>query len=257
MQDAVLSLDPLKFRYADGDVLAHLRFDGRVAPIRGTFDLSAHGMQLKTLFPVAEDKRISLGRADGEAKLEASGQSVGALLGAANGELKLLLDSGTVSKSLLETAELNLANIITTKLFGDRQVQIDCAAADLVAKDGVFDVRTFIIDTDIARIDITGTVSLRDESVDLVVRPKNKSIRLLSLHSPLHVRGPFANIDVGIDKGALLTRAAAALGLAALAAPGAALVPLTSTSFGSSDQNRCLALLAPVDKEQVAPHKAQ
>jgi len=244
MNDAVLSLDPLKFRYADGDVMAHMRFDGRVAPIKGTFDLSARGMQLKNMFPAADGKQISLGRADGEAKLAGSGQSIGALLGAANGELKLLLDNGTVSKSLLEAAGLNLPNMIAAKLFGDRQVRIDCAAADLVAKEGVFDARTFIIDTDITQIRVSGTINLRDESVDLVVHPNAKSVRLLSLHSPLHVRGPFANIDVSVDKGALLTRAATALGLAVVAAPAAALVPLTSTSLGANKENRCNVLLA-------------
>jgi uncharacterized protein involved in outer membrane biogenesis len=244
MNDAVLSLDPLKFRYADGDVMAHMRFDGRAAPIKGTFDLSARGMQLKNMFPAAEGKQLSLGRADGEAKLTGSGQSVGALLSAANGELRVLLDNGTVSKSLLESAGLNLPNMIATKLFGDRQVRIDCAAADLVAKDGVFDARTFIIDTDISQIKVSGTISLRDESVDLVVHPNSKSVRLLSLHSPLHVRGPFANIDVSVDKGALLTRAATALGLAVVAAPAAALVPLTSTSLGGDKENRCNQLLA-------------
>ena len=242
LDDAVLSLEPFKFRYAWGDVDARLRLDGRAAPIKGSLELSAHGMQLKHLVPAADGADVSLGRADGEAHLTATGQSVGALLGAADGELKLLLDSGTISKQLLETAGLNMPNIILTKMFGDRQVKIDCAAADFVAKSGVFDARTFIVDTDVARITVDGNVDLGREWIDLVVHPDSKGVRLFSLHSPLHVRGPFKNIDVSIDKGALLARAAGAIGLAAVAAPAAALVPLTSANVGAND-NRCVALL--------------
>ena len=242
MNDAVLSLQPLKFRYAWGDVDATLRFDGRQSPIDAKLDLTARGMQLKHLFAFADNAQVSLGRADGEATLTARGESIGALLGAANGHLKLLLDNGTVSKALLETAGLNLPNMLVTKLFGDRQVKIDCAAANLVATSGVFTANPFVIDTDVTRLDVTGTIDLGRETVDLVVHPDSKSVRVLSLHSPLHVRGPFRNVDVSIDKGALLARAASAIGLAALAAPAAALVPLTSTSLGSAP-NRCESLL--------------
>ena len=252
MDDAVLSLEPLKFRYADGDVVAHLRFDGSGTPINGAFELRARGMQLNELFPLGNDKQLSLGRADGEAKLSARGESVGSLLGAADGDIRLLLDNGAISKALLETAGLNLPNILVAKLFGDRQVKIDCAAADLVARHGIFDARTFVIDTDVARIDVSGQINLHDETVDLVVHPQSKGIRLLSLRSPLHLRGPFANVDVSVDKGALLKRAAAALGLATLAAPAAALVPLTSANVGAG-KNRCTPLLAP--QTSASPHR--
>jgi uncharacterized protein involved in outer membrane biogenesis len=254
MDDAVLSLEPLRFRYAWGDVESTLRFDGRSAPIKATLDLAARNMQLKHLVPALAADQLTLGRADGAAKLAASGDSIGALLGAASGELKLVLDGGTISKALIETAGLNVPNIIATKLFGDKPVKIDCAAADLVAAGGVFDSHSFI-DTDIALIAVTGKVDLRNETVDLVVRPDSKGIRLLSLRSPLHVQGSFKNIDVSIDKGTLLARTAGAIGLAALAAPAAALVALTSTNFGSSE-NRCAALASQMPKVPASATKA-
>jgi len=245
MDDAVLTLDPLRFRYAWGDVESTLRFDGRSTPIKATFDLTARDMQLKHLLPSLAADQLTLGRADGAAKLAASGDSVGALLGAATGELKVVLDGGTISKGLIETAGLNLPNMVVNKLFGDKPVKIDCAAADLVASGGVFDSRTFI-DTDIALIAVTGKVDLRNETVDLVVRPDSKGIRLLSLRSPLHVKGPFKNVDVSIDKGTLIARAAGAIGLAAIA-PVAALLPLTATNLGSGE-NRCEGLARQMPK---------
>ena len=69
MDDAVLSLKPLRFRYAYGDVNAAMRFDGQNAPIKSTLQLSARGVQLKYLFPSAEAMKTSLGEANGEANL--------------------------------------------------------------------------------------------------------------------------------------------------------------------------------------------
>jgi uncharacterized protein involved in outer membrane biogenesis len=151
---------------------------------------------------------------------------------------------------LLETLGLNLPNMVVTKLFGDKQVNIDCAAADLVASGGVFDARSFVIDTDTALIEITGKIDLGNERIDLVVHPHSKGVRLLSLRSPIDVKGPFRNIDVGVEKGALLARAAGAIGLAVVAAPAAALLPLTSTSFGTPD-SRCEELLKVAQKAQA------
>jgi len=153
---------------------------------------------------------------------------------------------------------MDVAQFVVTKLFGDKQVKIDCAAADLVATNGVFDARTFVIDTDTALITIKGKVDLNNERVDLVVDPDAKGVRLLSLRSPLHIKGPFRDVDVSIDKGMLLARAAGAIGLAAVAAP-AALLPLTSTNIGN-DASRCTALVDAMPKHapaKTAPRKAR
>ena len=249
MDNAIMLLEPLKFRYAHGDVDATLRMDGRTAPIKATLDLKARDMQLNNLFP-ADPGQVTLGRADGEAKLTATGDSVGTLLGAANGGLKLRLGGGTMSKGLLETIGLNLPNIIVTKLFGDKQVKIDCAAADLVGSNGVFDSRSFVIDTDIALIEVTGKIDLANERVDLVVHPHSKGVRVFSLRSPIDVKGPFRDIDVSVQKGPLLARAAGAIGLAVVAAPAAALLPLTSTSLGAPD-SRCEELVKVAQKAQA------
>jgi uncharacterized protein involved in outer membrane biogenesis len=252
MENGVLSLKPLRFRFAYGDIDSSLRLDGRSAPIKATFDLSARDVQLKHVFPWAEPLQLKLGTANGTANLTASGDSVGALLGAADGEVKALLDSGSISKGLVETAGLNLPNILITKIFGDKQVQINCAAADLIATKGIYDARLLLIDTDIAQIVVTGNIDLANEKLDLTVRPNSKGVRLLSLRSPIYVKGTFKEPEAGINKGAVLARAAGATALALLATPVAALLPLTATNMGDSE-NACAPVLKQV---QQAPAPA-
>jgi uncharacterized protein involved in outer membrane biogenesis len=77
---------------------------------------------------------------------------------------------------------------------------------------------------------------------------------VLSLHSPIDVKGPFRNVDVSVEKGPLLARAAGAIGLAVVAAPAAALLPLTSTNLGAPD-SRCEELLAQKTSTDKAARK--
>ena len=246
MDNALLTLDPLRFKFAYGDVESSLRFDGRTAPIKGSLKLSARDIQVERLIPKAQSAQASLGHANGEATLEARGNSVAALLGASSGELKLVLDGGTLSKALIETMSLNMPNILLAKLFGDKQVTINCAAADFVGSSGTYDARLFLLDTDIATINVTGKINLASEQLDLVVHPDSKGMRLLSLRSPIHVQGTFGQPDVGVDKGALLLRGLGAAALGVVAAPAAALLPLTATNLGKDGESRCAGLLKQV-----------
>ncbi len=242
MDNAVLSLDPLKFRFAYGDVDGAIKMDGSDVPIKGSIKATAKEIQLKRLLKLDAPSQFDIGNANATVDLTSSGNSVGDLLGAANGEVKALIGGGHVSKVLMEEAALNVPNILIAKITGDKQIQINCAAANFEANAGTYYSRLFLIDTDAAQINIDGTVDLASEKLDLTVHPDTKGIRLFSLRSPIHVKGTFKKPDIGIDKGILFARGAGAIGLAVFAAPAAALLPLTA-GLGKKDEDRCTPLL--------------
>lgn len=252
LDDGALVLDPLRFGLAGGQVAGKLRLDGSAAPMRGALQLRARHLKLKQLFPNFAPMHTSLGEINGDAALDARGNSVAALLGSASGELKLLMNDGAISRNLLETAGLNVGNIVLGKLFGDRTVKIDCAAADLAAQDGLFRTRLFVFDTQDALIDIKGTVNFADEKLDLDVTPHTKGFRVLSLRSPLYVRGTLKNPDVGVHAGPLLARGAGAVALGVVAAPAVALLALVVPSHDTGNANTCTAVL----QQMRAPSRA-
>jgi uncharacterized protein involved in outer membrane biogenesis len=247
-----LSLDPLDFGIAGGNATSTIHLNGRAAPMQGTLDLRARNLQLKQLLPKAPTTQATLGEINGAIKLSGTGNSIAALLGSSDGELKMLVENGTVSRELMELAGLNIGNYLLAKLFGDEPVPINCAATDLVAKDGLTTTRLALIDTRNALVDIDGTVNFATEGLDLTVSPHTKGLRILSLRSPLYVRGTFAHPQAGVKAGPLLLRGAGALALAAFAAPAAALLPLIAPS---RDRNAtpCAALLAKMHKAPTAP----
>ncbi|MFC5582448.1 AsmA family protein [Rhodanobacter terrae] len=243
MNNGALYLDPLRFGLAGGSVRSHVTLDGSQAPMRGVMKLDARHLKLKQLFPTFAPMQTSFGEINGDVTLDARGNSVAALLGSANGELKLLMNDGAISKNLLETAGLNVGNIVIGKLFGDKTVKINCAASDMTAKDGLFDMRLFVFDTDDAVINVDGNINFASEKLDLDVIPHTKGFRILSLRSPLYVQGTLKDPDVGVHVGPLLARGAGVVALGVMAAPAAALLALVSPSHGDNGDNTCNTVL--------------
>ncbi|MBR7973212.1 AsmA family protein [Burkholderia vietnamiensis] len=229
LQDGVLSLEPLRFGVAGGTLATDARLDGSRAPLKGRFTLAARHLKLKQLFPTQKVMQTALGEINGDASLSATGNSPAALAATSTGEVKALVTDGRISRLLMEAAGLNVANVVYEKLFGNRDVNINCAAIDFVAKDGMLDPKVFALDTDDALINVDGPINLRDESIDLKIHPHTKGFRVFSLRSPLYAKGTFKNPKVGVDAGALALRAGAMVGLG-LINPFAALIPLIAPS---------------------------
>jgi uncharacterized protein involved in outer membrane biogenesis len=229
MTHGVLSLEPLKFGVAGGSLASDIHLDGSATPLKGRFSTEARHLKLKQLLPTVKTMQNALGEINGDAALSATGNSPAALAGTSNGEVKLLVTEGAISRLLMEAAGLNVANVVYEKLFGNRDVQINCAAGDFVVTNGVLDSRVFALDTQDAVINVDGTVNMKDETMDLAVHPHTKGLRIFSLRSPLYVKGTFKDPHVGVNEAALALRGGAMVGLG-LINPFAALIPLIAPS---------------------------
>jgi AsmA family protein len=241
LNDGQLSLQPLRFGVAGGKLDADVRLDGHASPLNGRAKISARNFKLKQLFPGFEPMKTSFGELNGDADISGHGNSIAALLGTANGELKMLVNDGAVSRSLMEIAGLNVGNYVVGKLFGDQEVKINCAAADLGIKDGLATTKLFVFDTENAIIYITGTTNFATEQLDLKIAPESKGFRVFSLRSPLYVRGTFAKPDAGVQSGPLMLRGAGMVALGVVMGPAAGLLALIAPSGG--EPNQCAPLL--------------
>lgn len=247
LDDGVLSLEPLRFGMAGGTLDAQIRLNGAVTPMQGRVRLSARALKLKQLFPTFEPMQTSLGALNGDASLSGTGNSVAALLGSADGELKMLISDGAVSRSLLEIAGLNVGNYLVGKLFGDDEVTINCAAADLGIKQGLMSTRLFVIDTENAVIKVDGSANFAREQLDFEIVPAAKGLRIFSLRSPLYVRGTFKEPNAGVQATPLALRGVGLLALGVAVAPAAGLLALVAPSEGE-EPSQCAPLLQQMQK---------
>ncbi|ALI02038.1 outer membrane assembly protein AsmA [Pseudomonas sp. FW306-02-F02-AA] len=249
LNDGQISLEPLRFGVAGGKLDAQIRLNGLATPLEGRAKLTARGFKLKQLFPSFETMKTSFGELNGDADLAGHGNSVAALLGSANGDLKLLMNDGAISRQLMELAGLNVGNYVVGKIFGDQDVKINCAAADFDVKTGLATSRLFVFDTENAIVYIDGTANMATEQLDLTITPESKGVRLISLRSPLYVRGKFIKPDTGVKGVPLMLRGAGMVALGVIAGPAAGLLALVAPSGG--EPNQCAPLL-----EQMKAGKA-
>lgn len=242
LKDGVLTLAPLRFEVAGGQVQGKVRLDGSASEgLQASLEAQARQLQLRQLLPALEGVPASVGALNGRLTLAARGESVAALLGAADGEVSAVINEGSVSKLLLEKMGLNFGSVVLTTMLGDHPVRLNCLVSDFSFQHGIMRSRSVVADTEDATIGVAGSVDLARERLDLTLKPDSKGLRLLSLRAPLYVRGSFQHPELSVDKRVLALRAGGALALAALA-PVAALAPLISLTGEASPG--CAQLLA-------------
>lgn len=229
LDSGILKVRPLEVGLAGGQVHGNVTLDARRDVIVAVVDLRASGLELPRLFP--KIKATSVGRIGGEATLEGRGNSVARMLATADGEVAAVMGAGEVSNLLLELAGLDIAESLKFLLGKDRSVRLRCAYVDFGVDEGVARARSLAFDTTDTVILGKGSLSLRNEELDLVLRPRPKDLSPVSLRVPLEVGGTFKDPQLSPQPGPLVARAAVAAALFAIAPP-AALLALIETGPG-------------------------
>lgn len=231
LNDSVLTLDPLNFGLAGGELNAVITLDGRKDPIQAHARVRARKILIAKLFPTVELNKNSIGQINGEFDLTGQGNSVGRMLAGASGKVGLVVAGGEVSKLMMEKVGLHLWEILELNLSGDRLIKLRCGVADFDVKQGIMQVDALIFDTVVTTIIGTGSIDLAQEKLDLTLNQKTKNTSPLALRSPIYVRGSFGKPDIGIDKGRVAARALGALALG-MVNPLLALMPLIDAGPG-------------------------
>lgn len=240
LRDAVLRLDPLEFGIAGGKLAGSIQLDGSGTPLRAEADLHARRIVFARLFPGARNQRAEVGRLSGDMKLSGAGNSPAEMLAGMNGQGGFVVSRGEVSRLMMELAGLHVLEAVVVALSGDKPIVIRCGMAAFHVKQGVLESDQFVLDTTITKIAGAGSVDFAREEVDLTLRPQAKETSFVSLRSPIHVVGPFADPDVKVDKKALVARGVGALALGAIN-PVLALAPLVE--IGREEDSDCAKLL--------------
>ncbi|CAD5365952.1 putative AsmA family protein YhjG [Rubrivivax sp. A210] len=231
LQGRQLRLDPLHFDIAGGRVQASLGLDARQPPLRGRLAARLNGLQPGRLLPTADRRLDALGRVDGDLELQGQGATVAALLASSSGHLRLAAHSGQISRLLMEQTGLHLLEILRLNLSGDQAIALHCAVAEFKVAQGVMQVRTLVLDTEVNTLVGSGVIDLAHEQFDLTLIPRTKVASIVALRSPIRIGGSFASPVLDVDRGRIAARGLGALALGLLN-PLLALLPLIETGPG-------------------------
>jgi uncharacterized protein involved in outer membrane biogenesis len=223
LDDGLLRLEPLNFGVAGGDIRSTIRMDARRPQIATSLQASVRRVQLGQLFPDAKLAEQASGGIGGEIDLTGNGNSIAAMLGSSDGNVAVGMGKGHVGNLIMELAGLDVAESLKFLFTGDKQIPLRCAFADFGVKDGLMDSRALAVDTTDTLIIGEGTVNLKNEQMDLLLKPRPKDISILALRSPLRIDGTFKDPGFRPDFKALGLRGAIALALGSIAPPAALL----------------------------------
>ncbi len=250
LKQAQLTLDPLDFALAGGQVKAQLTLDGRNEPLHGHLKAQLRGLLLGRLLQTDDPAAARAGRLDGDLELKGQGASVGRLLASADGRLSLVAQNGQISRLLMEMSGLHLLEILQLKLSGDQTVALNCAVVDFGVAKGVMQARALVLDTAVNTLVGSGQIDLAQEKLDLTVVPHTKKASLVALRGPVYIKGSLGKPAVSLDAAGIATRGAGAV-LLGLVNPLLALVPLFEAGPGLDSE--CARLV----REARAPISAQ
>ncbi|MGH8073358.1 MAG: AsmA family protein [Lysobacter sp.] len=236
LENGLLRLDPLNFGVAGGDIRSTIRMDARESPIGTQADITAKNLDLSQLLPTVELAQNAIGKVGGHVKLAGSGNSIAGMLGSSDGDVAIGIGHGKISNLLMEMAGIDVAEIIKFKLTEDRLIPIRCAFGDFKVDNGVMTARSLAFDTTDTILIGKGTINLKDERLDLNIKPRPKDRSLLVFRSPLLVGGTFKQPTFKPDLGRIGLRAAIALTLGSIAPPAALLATL---ELGPGDDAGC------------------
>jgi AsmA protein len=247
MQDAVLTLDPLEFGTAGGKLAGTIKLDGRDGTtIKGDAKIKLQKLQLSKLFPTVKVTQASMGDLSGAIELAGRGTSVARLLGDSNGKIGFYMEGGRVSELIMQMAAIDLWGITRVKLRGDRQVAIRCVVADFGVKDGIMETNALVFDTEVVNVGGSGRINLKTEELDLTLVPEPKDPSLISLRSPLYIRGTFSKPHVAPDMKRITAKG---LGAAAMAIINPLLAVLPLLNEGEGKDSDCGQLIAELSSQ--------
>jgi len=249
LENGVLALNPLRFGIAGGEIDSTVTLDARQDPIRTKANVRLKNARLNQLFPTVKLMKDGAGVVGANVQLAGRGNSVAAMLGSASGEVGVAMSGGELSNLLVELVGLDGGEAIRFLLGGDRKTAIRCGVGSFQVRNGIATSESIVLDTEDTNIAGAGTLNLRDETLDVTLRPQPKDKSILVVRTPIRLHGPFADPDVSVKKGPIAARAGAAI-LLGLVNPLAALIPLVETGPGKDSD--CGALLASVDKARRA-----
>jgi len=243
LEAATLDLDPVSFTFNRGTLNGTAKINATKDTPYSAVDFRLAGYPLESIVPAANGSTPITGRALGRARLEGPGASIASFAASSKGSISLIVPNGEMRAAFAELLGINASAGLLKLLRGDQsKADIRCAVADFNVSNGIATAQTFVIDTDVVLAKGKGSISLRDETLDLTIDGESKKPRLLRLWTPIHVRGPLTAPRIGVETGQLIAQGGLAAVVGAVAAPLAALFAFVEP--GLAEDANCGALIA-------------
>lgn len=254
LDHGLLTADPLVVDFPQGHLTSTISLNGRGAVPVTSVDARVSDVQLKDFVPGPKGSEVPIeGTLLARVKLTGVGNSVHKAAAASNGAVTVVIPHGHLRKAFAELLGVNVGKGLSLLLSKNKDAtDIRCGIASFEVTGGVLHARQVIFDTDVVRVNGTGSVNLNDESLDLTLKGDSKQFRLTHVFLPITVGGHLRSPTLGVQPGPAVAQGGIAVALGVLLTPLAAILPFVDPGLGKNAD--CSALMAEA-KQTTAPVK--
>jgi uncharacterized protein involved in outer membrane biogenesis len=172
--------------------------EGLQAEVQATWDRQPYGWLTEVLKPGMAKGSWSI-----DLDLRSRGSSVQELAANLAGYVDFADYPVNANATMLDLWGAGLLNSLLPLFQLGTESQINCAVAKFQVENGVLTPELLIIDSTRSRIRGKGTIDLPSNKIGLRLKPRPKQRRLISLATPVSVRGPLTDPNVQISKGGM------------------------------------------------------
>lgn len=186
-----LTLSPLDFGVAHGQVTSRIEVDTRAKPVQTKVETEIRHLRLKEILKRWDMSSDSAGLIGGKAIYWFKGNSVAEMFSSTDGGLLMLMTGGKLDDLLVELSGLDFGEALVALFDKESNTRINCAFLDFPVENGVITISNMIIDTEDTFYLGSGSINLKKEQLDMVIDPQPKDLSLFSARAPLHIEGTF------------------------------------------------------------------
>lgn len=242
LDQGLLRLDPMTLDLRQGRIGGAVAINAREDTPHVDVDVRLTDARIENFITLRGNPPMT-GALVGRARLSGQGASVRDAAANANGEVTLVSPHGEVREAFAELTGINVTRGLGLLLSEDQsKIAVRCGVASFNVRSGVMHARSMIFDTETMLIRGGGTISLRNETMDLRLEGEPKEARLIRLAAPITIQGKLRSPELGVDIGEAAEEGGIAALLGTLIAPLAAVLPFVDA--GLADDANCAALLA-------------
>jgi hypothetical protein len=239
----VLTAAPLSAAFPAGRISGRLTFDASREVPAADLDIKISDLRLDQFDHKASVEPPFDGLLQARLTLKGHGRSIHEIAAGSSGTMTAVLPHGAIRDSFAELTGIDVTRSLGLMLRKDRkETAVRCAVASFQVHDGTVITQTLVIDTEPVLITGKGEIHLDSEALDLAIRGRPKSWRLVRVRSPVMIRGTLAHPSIGIDARNSLAQAGEATALGILLTPLAAILAFVDP--GLAKDADCAALLA-------------
>jgi uncharacterized protein involved in outer membrane biogenesis len=209
-----LTIKPLKATVAEGAIDGSVNLDGRKKAAGLAVKMLLSKVNLDTLLTDMQITEDIEGKANINIDIAGRGTSVAKIMAGLNGRFGVLMGQGRMKTSFLQNMLGGTGQVLNQVLDKGKAgyTVVSCAVIDFPIKNGIATAKAFYIDAEARGIIGTGKINLRNETLDLIVDPRNKK-KIDKAVLPVHITGTFLAPDYEIDKKAAANKLTGMLGI--------------------------------------------